>query len=100
MMREADYRRRIIRSGLLLTALFWRYFTDGGSVRDHCRAGACSFRALREEASLEARSAIASRDQLAATNAAIAELNKLSVFCPIRSQKFIVSRNCCLTLRT
>ena len=30
----------------------------------------------------EARSAIASRDQLAATNAAIAELNKLSVLLP------------------
>ncbi len=35
MMREADYRRRIIRSGVPTHTLFWRVFTDGGPVRDH-----------------------------------------------------------------
>ena len=82
MTREADYRRRIIRSGFLLTLCFGVFLLMAGLSVIIAGRELAALEALRDKASLEARSAIASRDQLAATNAAIAELNKLSVLLP------------------
>ena len=80
--READYRRRIIRSGVLLTVCLGVFLLMAGLSVVISGRELAALEALRDEASLEARSAIASRDQLAATNAAIGELNKLSLLLP------------------
>ena len=80
--READYRRRIIRSGVLLTLCFGVFLLMAGLSVIMSGRELTALEALRDEATLEARSAIASRDQLAATNAAIVELNKLSLLLP------------------
>jgi len=82
MVREADYRRRVIRAGALITACagLILLFTAISVVMTGREL--TGLEALREEASMAARSAVASRDELAATNAAISELNKLSLRLP------------------
>jgi hypothetical protein len=80
--READYRRRIIRSGALLAVCMGVFLLMAGLSVIISGRELAALAALRDEASVEARGAIASRDQLAATNAAISELNKLSLLLP------------------
>jgi len=76
--RETDYRRRIIRSGALLVASVAVLLMLTGLSVILAGRELTAMEALQNQASQQARSAIASRDELAATNAAIAELNKLS----------------------
>ena len=82
LARESDYRRRLVRSGALVAVCFGVILLLAGISVIVAERELAGLETLRDSASREARSAIASRDQLAATNAAISELNKLSQLLP------------------
>ena len=82
MARESDYRRRLARAGGLVTACFGFILLLTGLSVIFAERELSGLEALQDEAAREARGAIASRDELAATNAAIGELNKLRQLLP------------------
>lgn len=76
--REEGYRRRLVRTGLLLSVAVVLVLALAGVVALLSGRELVRLEALQVEARRDAREAIMLRDQLAATNIAISELNKLS----------------------
>lgn len=81
-VRETDYRWRIFRAGALFSVCFAAVLLLVGMSALLSQRELSALEALQREASEEARGAIALRGELAATNAAIGELNKLSLQLP------------------
>ena len=77
-VRERHYRRRLVRTGLLLTTIFALILGLAGASVLLSERQLANLELRRDEALQEAKDAIALRDQLAATNTAISELNRLS----------------------
>ena len=81
-VREIDYRWRILRAGALIGVCFAAVLLLMGMSVLLSQRELSALEALQKEASEEARGAIALRGELAATNAVIGELNKLSLQLP------------------
>lgn len=77
-VRERHYRRRLVRTGLLFTTIFVLILGLAGASVLLSERQLANLELRRDEALQEAKDAIALRDQLAATNTAITELNRLS----------------------
>ncbi|MDA8658837.1 PilN domain-containing protein [Luminiphilus sp.] len=82
MARESDYRRRLVRSGALVTVCFALILSLAGLSVIFAERELAGLEALQDETARAAQGAIASRDELAATNVAIGELNKLRKLLP------------------
>ena len=76
--REAVYRRRLVRVGALVTGALVLLLALAGLSAFLSAQELSKLESLQEEARRDARNAMSLRDELAATNATISELNKLS----------------------
>ena len=80
--RETSYRRRLIRTAALMAASMVLILIMAGLSVVVAGRELASLEAQRDRALMEARTAITLRDDLAATNLTITELNKLSLKFP------------------